>query len=439
MKKVLIITYYWPPSGGMGVQRWLKFVKYCKEFGWEPIVYAPLNPEYPSYDKSFEKDIPNDTTILRKEVWEPYTLYKRFVGRKKNDTIKIAFSSQKKKKGITEKISIWLRANLFIPDARCFWIKPSIKYLSKYIESNSIDAVVSTGPPHSTHMIARGLQKKFSIPWLADFRDPWTQVCYFKTLSPGKLAFAIHRKWELDILKNADVVTAASEGFERGFQELLNREYNVVHNGFDADDFSIVDGIQPDSKFTFVYAGSMSADRNPITLWKVLSDLCKEVEDFSSNLAIKVFGIPDITIEESVKENDLSDNVFFSGFVSYEEILKQEKKAQVLFANSSTNDEDNHVIPGKMYEYLAIGRPILYLGKEDSEASKLLSQTNAGIAINNDNYTKLKSQITDWYTAYKSTGKLETNTTSLEKYTRKYLSREFAKLLDNITDKKEEQ
>src|SRR4051812_47618816 len=175
MNKVLILTYYWPPSGGAGVQRWLKFVKYMRDFGWEPVVYTVKNGEMPVIDESLQKDVPAKLTVLKTSIWEPYSIYKQFIGRKKDDKINASFLNENKKAGITDKISIWIRGNFFIPDARKFWIKPSIKYLSSYIAQNKIDYVISSGPPHSMHLIAAGLKSKFPhVKWVADFRDPWT-------------------------------------------------------------------------------------------------------------------------------------------------------------------------------------------------------------------------------------------------------------------------
>ncbi len=159
MKRVLILTYYWPPSGGAGVQRWLKFVKYLREFGWEPIVYTAENPEAPADDDSLEKDIPQNLTILKTPIWEPYDLYKKFTGQASNDRVNAGFLHEKEKPAWSEKLSVWIRGNFFIPDARRFWIKPSIRFLQRYLKTCPVDAIVSTGPPHTMHMIGMGLKK----------------------------------------------------------------------------------------------------------------------------------------------------------------------------------------------------------------------------------------------------------------------------------------
>src|SRR4030095_1074602 len=168
-KKVLIITYYWPPGGGSGVQRWLKFVKYLPQTGWQPVVYTPENGEMPVNDSSLTDDIPTGTEVLKTKIWEPYNLYKTFIGADKNVKVSTGFLTEEKKPGMAERLSVWLRGNMFIPDARRFWIGPSIKYLSSYLEKSHVDVIVSTGPPHSMHLIAMKLSEKFNIPWVADF------------------------------------------------------------------------------------------------------------------------------------------------------------------------------------------------------------------------------------------------------------------------------
>ena len=182
MNRVLIISYYWPPSGGAGVQRWLKFSKYLRDFGWEPVIYTPENPESPDVDKSLLKDIPPGIEVIKKQIWEPYDAYKRFIGQKKDEKIQAGFLSEKKRNPLFENISVWIRGNFFIPDARRFWIKPSIRFLIKYLAAHPVNAIVSTGPPHSMHLIALGLKKKLNIPWLADFRDPWTTIDFYHQL-----------------------------------------------------------------------------------------------------------------------------------------------------------------------------------------------------------------------------------------------------------------
>ncbi|HPD95904.1 MAG TPA: glycosyl transferase family 1, partial [Tenuifilaceae bacterium] len=172
-KRVLIITYYWPPSGGAPVQRWLKFAKYLERFGWQPVIYTPENPESFYDDESLMRDVPKDIEIVKSHIWEPYDIYRMLTG-KKGEKIAVGFTSADKKKGVSHNLLMWLRGNLLIPDPRIFWVNPSVRFLKKYLKENPVDVVVTTGPPHSLHLIGLKLKRKLKVKWLADFRDPWT-------------------------------------------------------------------------------------------------------------------------------------------------------------------------------------------------------------------------------------------------------------------------
>src|SRR6218665_101383 len=233
MKKVLVITCYWPPAGGAGVQRWLKFVKYMRDFGWEPVVYTAENGEMPVVDESLQKDVPPGLTLLKTPIWEPYTIYKRFIGRKKEDKINASFLSENKKTGLAEKISVWVRGNFFIPDARRFWIKPSIRYLQDYIRKENIQYVISTGPPHSMHLIARGLKKgNPSIKWIADFRDPWTNIDFYEKLMLSGPADRKHHTQELSVLRQADLVLSIGESMSLEFEEICRKAGDAPKDKF---------------------------------------------------------------------------------------------------------------------------------------------------------------------------------------------------------------
>jgi len=207
VKRVLIITYYWPPSGGAGVQRWLKFSKYLPENGWIPVVYTPENPEYPAIDENLVSEIHPDVEVLKSSIWEPYALYKKFTSRKKDAKLGSGFTSEKDKISKAEKVSRWVRGNWFIPDARKFWIKPSVRFLDTYLKENSIDAIISTGPPHSMHLIALGIKRKYpKIKWIADFRDPWTNIDFVEELRLSKRSMKKHENQELAVLKGSKSV-----------------------------------------------------------------------------------------------------------------------------------------------------------------------------------------------------------------------------------------
>jgi glycosyltransferase involved in cell wall biosynthesis len=269
LKKVLIISYYWPPSGGAGVQRWLKFAKYLPQFGWQPIIYTPENPDFSIKDESLLKDIPKEAEVLKTKIWEPYRLYKLFSGKKSENANAGFFAGGKK--SWKQRLSIFIRGNFFIPDPRVFWVKPSVKYLKKYIEENAIDAIVSTGPPHSMHLIALGLKKHFpTIKWIADFRDPWTEIDFYHELQLTSWADKKHKRLEKEVIESADEVLVIGNKMAEQFSK-LKENVSVIYNGFDEDDFP-KNPNEESNYFTIVSVGSMNKDRHHEEFWKHLKN-----------------------------------------------------------------------------------------------------------------------------------------------------------------------
>ena len=303
MKKALIISYYWPPSGGSGVQRWLKFVKYLRDYNWEPVVVCPENPEYPEYDTSLFKNIPAGLEVLKIPIWEPYQVYKNLLGQNKNDKISASFLSEKKKNQALEAISIWIRGNFFIPDARKFWIRPSIKFLTKYLAKNKMDVIISTGPPHTTNLIAMQISQKFDLPWLADFRDPWTNIDFYKDLKLTSPADRKHHKLESEVLHRASAVTVISNSMAGDFRNIHRRSYNVITNGFDPDDMVETSSLEPDKKFSVAHVGTLVSTRNPVTLWIALKELLISHPGLEEDLEIKLVGKVDHTVISSLNDH----------------------------------------------------------------------------------------------------------------------------------------
>ena len=311
------------------MQRWLKFAKYLPQFGWDPVIYTPSNGEMPVIDASLEKDVPVEAIVIRQPIWEPYHLYKRFVGRRKEEKINTGFLSEGKKSGVTEKIAVWLRGNLFIPDARKFWVKPSIKFLSHYINTNKIDAIVSTGPPHSMHLIALRLKQLFNIPWLADFRDPWTNIDFYSDLMLSKRADRKHHNLERKVLSNASAVVSIGKTMANEFEDMVNRKVNVITNGYDDDDMP-KEKIKRDNKFSIAHIGTMVKTRNPKTLWKVLKQLVDEDKIFSSNLEIELVGKIDFEVRKSLEEYDLLPFTRFINYINHDDVIRMQAQSQVL-------------------------------------------------------------------------------------------------------------
>ncbi|MEO6883592.1 MAG: glycosyltransferase family 4 protein [Bacteroidia bacterium] len=439
MKKALIITYYWPPSGGSGVQRWLKFVKYMREFGWEPIVYTPSNGEKPVIDSSLEKDIPENTLILKQPIWEPYSIYKLFIGQKKSQKINAAFLSENEKSKYSEKFSVWLRGNFFIPDARKFWVKPSVKYLTNYLKKNPVDLIISSGPPHSMHLIAMQVKKKFNIPWIADFRDPWTNIDFYQDLMLSSFADKKHKRLELKVLKNADSVISVgktmSEEFEKiifqaGIKSKIKNKFRVITNGFDTDDVSS-EKIILDKKFSIAHIGTMVKSRNPEAFWKVLGELVQENNFFANDLEIKLAGKIDISIMKNIEYFKLEKQLNKIDYLSHAEIVKVQQQSQILLLVLNNTHNAKGVLTGKMFEYLSAQRPILCIGPKDGDAAEIIAETQSGITVEFEDDVNLKKIILEYYNLYQKNN-LQTTNTHIEKYSRKNLTRNLCEIMDEV-------
>jgi glycosyltransferase involved in cell wall biosynthesis len=435
MKRVLIITYYWPPSGGSGVQRWLKMSKYLPENGWQPVIYTTENAEYPIIDHSLEHDVAPEAEVIRKPIFEPYTFYKKFLGIKQEESIKVGFASNSKKTKWKERLSVWIRGNLFIPDARCFWIQPSVKYLKEYLKEHPVDAIISTGPPHSMHLIAMKLKESLGIPWIADFRDPWTEIDFYDELHLSKWADKKHHRLEREVLTKADKVVTVSWDWAKGLGRIGNRNVRVIQNGYDWQPKSPLERAPLSEEFTLTHIGVIGPARNAPTLWQALQEVKTQDEGFSKALRINLIGQVDQSVTQSLESCGLLENTEIIAHVPHDEVQQVQESAQVLLllVNNATNAKG--ILTGKLYEYLASGRPILCIGPEDGDAARVLKETQAGITVGFENKEKMKEVVKDLYQRYLNGGLLSNVSEEIEKYSRKALAKEYAKLLEKTIEK----
>lgn len=430
MKRVLIITYYWPPSGGAGVQRWLKFVKYLRKFHWEPVIYTPSNPEYPETDHSLEKDIPPGIETIRQPIWEPYASYKLLQGQKKEEKINAAFLSEKKKNPFLENLSVWIRGNFFIPDARKFWIKPSVIYLTSYLKTHPIDVLVSTGPPHSMHLIAMPLAQHFKIPWLADFRDPWTNIDFYKDLKLTAWADQKHRKLESKVLKTASLVTVISQTMASDMQSICQRKYEVITNGYDEEDM-LAEKPVLDRKFSIAHIGTLVSSRNPFVLWDTLKSCIDEIPGFAQDLEIKLVGKVDISVIESLRIKGLEKYLHKIDYLTHDAVLTCQRQSQLLLLIINDTPNAKMILTGKFFEYLAAHRPILALGPVDGDAAMILNETQAGKISGFHDTVSIKEHLLHYYALYKA-GKLEVDSKDIQKYSREKLTESLSLALKQV-------
>ncbi|MBQ3737409.1 MAG: glycosyltransferase [Bacteroidales bacterium] len=433
MKRVLIITYYWPPSGGSGVQRWLKMSKYLPENGWQPVIYTTENAEYPIVDPSLEKDIAPEAEVIRRPIVEPYMFYKRFLGIKKEETVKAGFIEEKeKKKGWKADLSLWIRGNLFIPDARCWWVRPSVRYLKEYLKEHPVDAIISTGPPHSMHLIAMKLKKELGIPWIADFRDPWTEIDYYQDLHLSRCADRKHHKLERQVLTQADKVVTVGWDCARSLGRLGNRNVRVVPNGYD---WEIDANQQPaplSQEFTLTHLGVVTPSRNTPQLWNALKELKEENADFGSKLKIRLVGQVDQSVTESLEAAGLKGSTEIIPYIPHDEILQMQQSSQVLLLLINNTPNAKGILTGKLFEYLASGRPILCIGPEDGDAARVIKEAKAGTTVGFDDKEKMKAAFKDWFEKYNRQELKATTSESIRQFSRQSQCKHYVVLLDAI-------
>lgn len=414
------------PAGGSGIQRWLKFVKYLRNFNIEPIVYTVEDAKYPIVDTTLKKDLPENLTVLRNSIWEPNDLLSVF---KKKET-KTSAGFLDPNPSLIGQVMQYVRANYFIPDARRFWVKPSVNKLKKYLKENTIDAIITTGPPHSLHLIGLKLKKELGLKWVADFRDPWTDIDYFHQLPLTQKSKAKHHQLEQEVLRYANAVLVVGKTMKKNYEKFSNN-INVITNGFDAEE-SRETNVILDKKFSITHIGLMNDDRNPEVLWKALSELCKEDKEFTEDLEIKLIGKIAKGVKKSLETHQFK-NITKITYLPHKKAQQQQQTSQVLLLAVNKVPSAKGIITGKIFEYLQAKRPILAVGPEDGDLAEILAKTNSGTIVGFDDLVKMKKEIKLLYNQYKK-GILEVNSKNIEQYHRKKLTEKLSIVLKKVVN-----
>jgi len=422
--KVLVVLYYWPPAGGPGVQRWLKFVKYLKDFNIVPTVFAPENPHYPTIDKSLELEVTPDIEVIKTPIKEPYKLASAF-SEKETKTLSKGIIKENQKQGLLQKAMLYTRGNLFIPDARALWIKPSVKRISKLLEEKKFDAIITTGPPHSLHRIGFHLKEKFpDLPWIADFRDPWTEIGYHDQLKLSESSKEKHLQMEKEVLTTADSIIVTSPTTQEEFKKTTAKSVHLITNGYDDADLNF----EPDEHFSLAHIGTLLSERNPDNLWKAIAELINEDKVFESNLELRFVGQVSETLQESIHKHNLQDHARFLGYLPHKQAQQEMFNAQVLLLIEKNTSETQGIIPGKLFEYFQSKRPILGIGPDDWDVSGLIKQHNSGFTFKYDEKDEIKYCIKAYYDAFMN-GKLFIKPSGTEAYHRKQLTEKLAEII----------
>jgi len=404
MKKVLILTYYWPPSGGAGVQRWLKFVKYFDHYNWEPIVLTIKDGSYPSEDKLLEKEIPKHVKVFKVKCLEPFKFFNLLRG--KGGKSVSAGLTNFSKPSFFQKIILYIRANYFIPDARKNWIKPAYKKALDLIEKENIDVLVTTGPPHSTHLAGLKIKEKINVNWVADMRDPWTGVFYNKFLPRTKSTIKKDKILEKKVLQQADLVTVVSDGLKKEFLYKA-KKIEVVYNGFDSSDFFPLKNTYVSDDFTLSYVGNLKPSQNLSCLWKVLKNLKNTNSNFKDNFKLNLIGSIDSGIIEEIKRMGLINNLNINGYVTHKKATEYMQKTDMLLFIIPKVEDNELIITGKIFEYIASETPILSVGPIGGDASNILLKAKRNNMLDYNDEVGMLYQIKyafeEWFKTKKQT------------------------------------
>jgi len=397
LKKVLIISYYWPPSGGSGVQRWLKFVKYFREFGIEPIVLTidPAFATFPNHDYSLLEEIPEGIEIHTTQASSPFELYKKV---RKKDAPQAGFSGEKKT-GLVDKAMRFIRGNFFIPDARIGWNKFALEKAKELIQLHKIESIVTTSPPHSTQLIGLELKRMFNLHWLADLRDPWTEIYYNQELFRTSFAKKKDYKLEQSCLKNADKIVVVSEDIKRHFganrTEILAK-IHVIPNGFDEADFNIIptlSNVTPNSNSgnnsqkisennlgskIISYIGNLGEQYPVDGFLEAFSEIVKKDNEWK----LYFVGNCHNGVKTLVEKLNLLKSVVFVPYVNHSEAIDFMIKARILLLIIPEIENNKGILTGKLFEYLATGNPILNIGPKDGDAATILKENAVSVTLN---------------------------------------------------------
>ena len=423
MKKVLFITYYWPPSGKASMHWPLKIIKHLPTFGWKPSVLTVDEDTFSQRDNTFSNEISAETKVVRAKSIEPFDIYRKLIGKSKEDQLIASETISIKNKSFSHRLSIWIRMNLFIPDARVGWYFPALKAGTEYLRQEKIDAVVSIGPPHTAHLIGKKLSSKFSIPHIPVFIDPWVDISYYRNFKRSTLTLSVDNRLEKSVLKNAASVVFVTETMQKVYEKkysFLKGKSNVLYWGYSEEDFTKLPSplLKEKEAEVILHAGNIFDYQNPKHFWKTLKDEINK----GRKLKLVFVGTVSPEIKLSIVDSGLERITEYKGFLPYKEVIKEMMNASYLLVCAT---EPRHV-PGKLFEYLRTGKPIIAFGDGNEEVKKILADANAGRMFG---YNESGEEFFTEHATFK------TDFNFIKKFERKSITEKFAELINLIASK----
>ena len=423
MKKVLVIVYYWPPSGGAGVQRWLKLVKYLPLFGWMPTVITTTNGDYPAIDESLCKEIPAGIKVIQTKTPTFGKLFKKVSG--KNSDIPYGSLKAGEDDSLLKKLSLWFRLNLVVPDARKLWNKYAYRAASKELLTNKYDAVVTSGPPDSTHLVGLKLKKKYNIKWIADFRDPWTKIDYLEKVKRFPVTDMLDKKLEKSVVRGCDRIITISRKIviELG----AAKKADIIHNGLDPADFKDIKRNKSKELFNINYFGNVTIERDPSPALQAMNIIYEKQQ----NIRLNFWG--NVTEEVRLKLIGLDKNGILSihPYIPHSKMLQEMINSALLLLIINKVPNNSGIITGKLYEYLAAKVPVLGLGPDDGEAACILQETGAGKMFDYNKIEEIADFIEMRYKEWQA-GKTFSASNKIEKYSKINQTKQLAEILEKM-------
>ena len=427
--RVLIIAYYVPPAGGPAVQRVLQFVEYLQADGWTPEVLTVREGAYPNRDPDLLERIPSSVPVHRTRALDPYAIYQALTGKEEAD---LPTGSMDDTGSWVERFSQWVRANVFLPDARVGWWPFAVVRGLRLLRSGRFDAVLSTGAPHSVHLIGSALHHGSGTPWVADLHDPWTDISYYDELPHTLWARRVDEALERHVLSGASAVTTVSPSWAELFATKAENEYRVVENGFSRQEFDAIDETPPDDQFVLAHVGKLYASRSPTAVWAALGRLHEE--GTIPDLRLRLIGSVDPAVEQALAEHGLAPLVERTPFLPHAEAIREMARSTLLLLVIEQFAAAEGMITSKLYEYLASERPVLGVGPPDGDAHALLRRHDAGTVVDWTDVDWAAEVLRAHYDAWaEGTPRTGADRGELGAHTRRHQARRMARVLDAVT------
>lgn len=431
LKKLLVISYYWPPAGGAGVQRCLKFVRHLPEFGYEPIVITVDErvATYPVTDPTLQADIPGGVRVIRTRSFEPLSVLSRFVGK---ENVPYGGFANTRKESRVQQLLRWVRGNFFIPDARKGWVPHALKEATRIIREEQIERVMISSPPHSSQLIGLQLKKRFpGLTWIADMRDPWTDIYYYKDLMHTQVAARADAALERKVLESADLILVVSEPIRQAFlkksEKLNSAKISVIPNGYDADDFQSCNR-ERSGDFTISYVGTLAESYHPEVFIDVLNRFASSRPQ--DKVCFRFVGNIPWNIRERFEKQARGWNVLWTGHVPHLEATRAMQDADVLLLVIPDVSGAEGILTGKLFEYIGSGSPILGIGPCTGEAARILNETQAGTMFDRSDVSGMVAFIEQVFLHRKDSATASQRSGNAARYSRYSLTEKLTELIE---------